>query len=505
MERLVVVSNRVPSISGDASAGGLAVGLEAAIKSTGGLWFGWSGQIAEGSVGAKLSRSDPFALVTMDLSKAEHAGYYDGFANRTLWPCLHGRSDLTTFDPSTFAIYSSVNQRFARELLPHLGADDLIWVHDYHLLLAGRELRRCGVDAPIGFFLHVPFPPADVLSTLPRHRELVDALVAYDLVGFQTENDLHNFHDYMLRHLRGRIGREGSVCVFGHRFRTGVFPIGIDAERFTALGQSKEARRLRSHMRGCFARCRGVIGVDRLDYTKGLVQRILAFERLLDTSPKQRGRTFLLQIAAPSREAVPEYTALKQEIAALTERVNARYRETDWVPIRYFNKAFSQDRVATLYNLSRVGFVTPLRDGMNLVAKEYVAAQDPSDPGVLILSRFAGAAERLDGALMVNPYDIDEMAHALKLALMMPHDERSARWTSLMGDITTNDVYAWRERFVAALRSSRPPSPLRPEKGSARVAIGAIGGTVSNSVRGQFPALDHGAPAPLAEARQWTR
>ena len=279
------------------------------------------------------------------------------------------------------------------------------------------------------------------------------------LCQFQTENDLRNFREYAMRHLSATVCSDGAVTAPGWRIRTGVFPIGIDTQGFAALAASEEVRCLGQRLGRCFRDRLGMIGVDRLDYTKGLEPRLRAFERMLLCDPLRRQRAFLLQIAAPSREEVPEYLRLRDELEALTGRINARHATVDWTPVRYINRTFSQVRLAALYGLSRVGLVTPIRDGMNLVAKEYVAAQSAEDPGVLVLSRFAGAAERLTGALLVNPFDVDGMAAAMGRALDMPRDERHARWSEMIVELRAHDVHAWREDFLRSLFEARRDRP----------------------------------------------
>lgn len=459
MDRIVVVSNRVPSLQrAEATAGGLAVGLKNALETTGGMWFGWDGctsPTADDS--ARIIQNSPYTLATLSLTPDEYDGYYAGFANRTLWPLLHGRLDLIRFSPDELTCYLDVNDKFVRGLLPHIDSGDRIWVHDYHLIPLGERLRRSGIEAPIGFFLHVPFPSADVLAALPCHQELLRTLTAYDLIGLQTNNDVRNFREFAVRYLRGEVLADGSICALGRHFRVEAFPIGIDPEQFGELAATQEAK---TYSGRASDRPLRVIGVDRLDYTKGLPYRLQAFERLLSREPRYRGRAELLQIAAPSRESIPEYLELRDELDTLSGRINARYADLDWVPVRYINKAYSQARLAVLYRRSRVGLVTPLRDGMNLVAKEYVAAQNPLDPGVLVLSRFAGAAERLDGALIVNPYDVDAVADALAVALEMPLEERRARWSRMMAELQEHDIHDWRKRFLYSLGSSRGrPAP----------------------------------------------
>lgn len=453
MGRISIVSNRLPPLHREeVCAGGLAVGLAAALAESGGTWLGWDGTIASAPEDrASLRQAAPYALLSLTLSQQEHAEYYVGFANRTLWPLLHGRADLVRFDARQLATYRAVNARFARQLVKGATSQDVIWVHDYHLLCLGNELRRLGIKQPIGFFLHVPFPSPEVIASLPAHRELFGALADFDLVGFQTAADLRNFHLYVARFLGGIVLEDGSIAVPGRRFTAGVFPIGIDTKEFSRFTASENARLLHDRLRECFHDRLGIVGVDRLDYTKGIENRLLAFENLLERAPHLRNQVFLLQIAAPSREMIPEYAELKRELETLSGRINARHARVDWTPVRYINRTFSQDRLAAVYRFSRVGLVTPLRDGMNLVAKEYVAAQAPDDPGVLVLSRFAGAAERLSGALLVDPYDIGDMAMAMRRALYMSLDERRERWSEMITEIRDHDVHGWREDFLCAL------------------------------------------------------
>ena len=481
MQRIVVVSNRVPAPSGHSSAGGLAVAVSAALQETGGLWFGWSGRLSEDADEAiELAQSNAFTLATTDLTAPQVRGYYEGFANRTLWPLFHGRADLASFDRSDFAAYREVNQCFVRSLAAMLEPGDLIWVHDYHLIPLGEELRKRAIAGPIGFFLHIPFPAPDLLATLPWAADLMRGLCAYDLVGFQTHNDLRNFQDCVIRHLSGSVASDAAIFALGRKLTAAAFPIGIDTARFAAMAASPEVQRLGDRIRRCLSGQSTIIGVDRLDYTKGLVQRLHAFEMLLDAQPERRGRTLLLQIAAPSRETVPEYVEPEGRLEALSGRINARHSELDWTPVRYVNRTFSQRHLAALFRLSRVGLVTPLCDGMNLVAKEYVAAQDPDEPGVLVLSRFAGAAERLHGALLVNPYDVTGVAGALHIALAMPLAERRRRWRDMMAEITEHDVHDWRRRFLddlEAVTAGRPACGAGqtwklglPERASSAVA-----------------------------------
>ena len=449
------VVNRVPKLDGDAVAGGLAVGLKAVLEGHGGTWIGWSGRLDSDAERAecRVERTSPFILATTDLTDAEHARYYEGFCNRTLWPLLHGLTDFVRFDPEDLAAYRAVNARFARHVVRLAREEDLVWIHDYHLMLLGRDLRRAGVESRLGFFLHVPFPRPGAVRRLPCHAELVEALTEFDLLGFQTPADAQNFRAYVLQYLGAVAVDDGSLLLRGRRIRVGAFPIGIDTAGFERLAQSAPVARAMEEYGPCFAGRLGIVGADRLDYTKGIPERLRGFERLLETSAEYRRKAFLVQIAAPSRESVPEYAALKSELDEEAGRINAGHGDVDWTPVRFLNRTFDHTRLTALYRLSRVGLITPLRDGMNMVAKEYVAAQNPTDPGVLVLSRFAGAAVQMTDALLVDPGDADGVAQALRQALDMPLDERRDRWNALIAGLRREDIHNWSRCFLDALGS----------------------------------------------------
>ncbi len=437
MSRLIVISNRLPCIDEDTACGGLAVGLKAALEESGGLWFGWSGKTASEPSSVPVTKAlNNFTLATIDLTEDEIKGYYEAFANAVLWPLFHGRLDLTHFDDEDYRVYCEVNRRFARAIAPILRTDDIIWVHDYHLIPLGRELRNLGITNPLGFFLHTPFPSAEDFRALPCHSELIDGLAAYDLVGFQTAQYCENFC--------------ASVDA-PQKLKSGVFPIGIDTRAFSALAASSEVECLTSSTMSRLGSQNWILGVERLDYTKGLAERFRAFETLLTENRDLRGTISLLQIAAPSREKVIEYQTLREELETLSGHINAQFATIDWTPLKFVNRSVDQAQLTALYRSCKIGLVTPLRDGMNLVAKEYVAAQDPEDPGVLVLSRFAGAAEELEGALLVNPYDINDIVQALLTALNMPLPERKSRWKSMMQVLLESDVHRWRNKFLDAL------------------------------------------------------
>lgn len=452
MSRLVVASNRTAS-PGEERAGGLAVALwDALIERGGGLWFGWSGETNERQTrGLRLIAEGNVEFALADLTESEHEHYYLGYTNRALWPVFHYRIDLAHFDDADWEAYAAVNRRFGRLLQQLLRRDDLVWVHDYHFLLLGQELRNNGWQEPIGFFLHIPFPPSEVFSALPHHQRLARGLAEFDLLGFQTQRDVRNFCHYMVDQNGAEVLPGGRLKVFGRTIRIEAFPIGIDAEEFRRFAEGDEAHAAAERIRRIIGDRALVIGADRMDYSKGLPQRLEAFGRLLDNNQDLRGRVNLLQIAPPSRESVDAYRDLRVELDRLAGRVNGDYSDLDYSPIRYLARSYSREVLAGLYRIARVGLVTPLHDGMNLVAKEYVAAQHPEHPGVLILSEFAGAAERMETALLVNPHDIGAVAEAIRRALEMSCDERIERWQALHAEICTNDIATWRRNFLAAL------------------------------------------------------
>lgn len=462
MGRLIVVSNRVSPLDdeGAASVGGLAMALGAALREYSGVWFGWSGRTVDQFTGhLKLRSSAGVTLATVDLEAQDVDEYYNGYANRTLWPLFHYRTDLAAYERTFDKGYARVNARFAQTLRPLLQPDDIIWVHDYHLIPLARELRRLGVTNSIGFFLHIPWPARRVFITLPHHGALVDALFDYDLVGFQTKDSLRAFQDYVAEDTQGVVA-DGRATADGRSVALGAFPIGLDASDFVEAAKGHAAQSWRKRMSESLAGRQMIIGVDRLDYSKGLEERFLAYEQFLSDSPEALEKVFLMQIATPSRDEVSAYQEIRSRLDAVTGRINGAFATVEWVPIRYVNRAYRRDELAGFYQAAAVGLVTPLRDGMNLVAKEYVAAQTPADPGVLVLSQFAGAAEQMTDALVVNPFSREEVSDAIRRGLAMPKTERIRRWESLMHNIQSEDVTRWRDDFVSALRSAR--SSLAP-------------------------------------------
>ncbi|MEM8726920.1 MAG: trehalose-6-phosphate synthase, partial [Pseudomonadota bacterium] len=428
MSRLVVISNRVAVAKARGAAGaqgGLAGALNAALKDRGGLWFGWSGQESDSPEDTvHLQRNAGVTTATIDLSTRDVDEYYNGYANSTLWPLFHYRIDLTEYEQRTGQGYERVNDRFADSVSALIEDDDLVWVHDYHLIPLGQRLRERGLENRIGFFLHIPWPPTRLLTSLPFHERLVRTMLAYDLLGFQTEEWLSSFVHYCenelgaeVDHATGEITHEGKTVI------ARAYPIGIDWDHFQQQGQTGEARQAEQRLLSSTRHRTGMIGVDRLDYSKGLPERIDGIGRFFDQNPDRTRDLVFIQIAPPSREDVESYQQIRNLLEQKTGQINGARSEVDIVPIRYVNKGYSHAELFGFFRAAKIGLVTPLRDGMNLVAKEYVAAQDPADPGVLILSDFAGAAQQLGaggkGAVLVNPHSPDALATAIASALDM--------------------------------------------------------------------------------------
>ena len=453
MTRLVVVSNRVAPIQeGEPTAGGLAAGVLDALRAKGGIWFGWSGEVVASEVGAASKHTvGPISLFTVDLSRADYDQFYRGFANGTLWPILHDQIGHAHFEWSDFAGYRRVNELFARSLTPLVRPDDLVWAHDYHLLCLAEALRAMGLRNRMGLFLHTPFPAPAVFMTNPAHAELVRAMCQFDLLGFQTETDRVAFTDYVLRQAGGEAVDADRVRMGERVVRTGVYPIGVHVAEVRAQAEMPANRRLATRLRASLPEGELILSVDRLDYSKGLPRRFAAFERFLEMFPDHQGQVTFLQIAPPSRSDIEAYREIRCELEGQAGRINGRFAEVDWTPLRYLNKGFARNVLMPLYAQAQIGLVTPLRDGMNLVAKEYVAAQDPADPGVLVLSEFAGAARELDAALLVNPYDAAGMAAALNRGFGMAVEERCERHAAMLAVMRRNSLDAWRDRFETDL------------------------------------------------------
>ncbi len=457
MSRLVVVSNRVAPVrrGGTGAEGGLAVAMHGAMKDRGGVWFGWSGNtVPHDANEAQVIETGRIAYATLDLTQRDYDEYYTGFANSVLWPLFHYRLDLTDFSRRDMAGYHRVNAMFASRLLPLLQEGDVIWAHDYHFIPLGAYLRQAGSRQKLGFFLHIPWPPMELLLTLPNHEALVRDLCAYDLIGFQTQTDLYAFEQYIREEAGGEVLSGGRIRAFGRGTMAKAFPISIETAEVAKLARkaehSQQTRRLKESLGGRHL----ITGVDRLDYTKGLPERLEAYQHLLASYPAYRGQVTLLQIAPPSRADLADYQQMRREVESIAGHINGSFAEFDWSPVRYLNRGFKRQTLMGFLRVSDVGLVTPLRDGMNLVAKEFVAAQDGENPGVLVLSRFAGAARELDGAIIVNPYDIEGVGDSLARALSMPLAERRERWEAMFKRLSRYDLAAWRDSFMTNLEAA---------------------------------------------------
>lgn len=435
--RLVCVSNRL-SIPrrGLAASGGLAVGLLSALRHTGGLWFGWSGEAVPQPAGTKVVTRDGIQFMTIDLSHEEVRDYYNGYCNGTLWPLFHYFAKLFRHEQREHDAYHAVNRRFAEELMRVLRADDVVWVHDYHLIPLGTELRELGFRGRIGFFLHIPFPHRQMLRLLPHNERLISDLCNYDLVGLQSSDDLDS--------LRSNLTEAAPE-------KMGAYPIGIDVDATAREARTAYGEEPVRKMIGSLVDRKLIIGVDRLDYSKGLLERFQAFDQFLATFPDSQGHVTFLQIAPLSRADVSAYGEIREALEQAAGRLNGRYAEADWTPMRYLNRDFTHATLMGFLRAAQVALVTPIRDGMNLVAKEFVASQDIEDPGVLILSPMAGAAAEMKAALLVNPYDKGGVSVALETALRMPLDERRARYESLLASVRRNDIHRWYGRFLRDL------------------------------------------------------
>jgi len=448
MGRLVVVSNRIaPPDDKKASAGGLAVGVLGALKAAGGLWFGWSGDIGNEDQPLKKETRGNITWASFNLSEQDYEEYYCQFSNAVLWPAFHYRLDLVKFQRESWEGYTRVNSMLADKLLPLVEEDDRLWIHDYHLLPFAGELRKRGVNNRVGFFLHIPFPTPEIFNALPPAEELLEALCDYDLLGFQTDNDQMAFLDCVASKTRLTSHDDGSYSAWGKRFRTEVYPIGIEPDEIAADASGPLPPKL-AQLKNQLKNVKNIFSVERLDYSKGLPERFLAFETLLDKFPQHHGKIRYTQIAPTSRGEVQAYQDIRHQLETEAGRINGRYGQLGWTPLYYLNQHFDRKILMKVFRYAEVGLVTPLRDGMNLVAKEYVAAQDPADPGVLVLSQFAGAANELTSALIVNPYDRDDVANALNRALTMPLTERISRHAEMMKIIKENDIDRWQARFI---------------------------------------------------------
>lgn len=464
--RLVVVSNRLPVVAVRAKngawalrpgSGGLVTSLAPVLEDRGGLWVGWPGLIGEKNDEIRpllesFAQYQGYALVPVSLTQSEHDLFYLGFANEVLWPLFHDLQSRCTFVPEYWQAFLDVNRRFAAASGTAAQPGDVLWVHDYLLLGVGRFARELVPAAHLGFFLHIPFPPPDIFAKLPWRIEVLQALLAYDLVGFQTVRDRRNFIACLRALLpaaavRGR-GNAQRVIFQGRQTRSATFPIGIDARGFAALAQRPDVAARAESLRAAMAVEHLLLGVDRLDYTKGIPFKLEAVRRLLRARPDLHRRLVLVQILVPSRSEIPEYLQLKAEVERLVGEINGELGQPGWTPIHYYYRAVDREELVAYYRAASVCLATPLKDGMNLVAKEYCACQTERR-GVLVLSEFAGAAVQLgDGALLVNPYDILGVAAAIARACEMPTEERKRRMVHLQRNVLAENVHRWVDDFL---------------------------------------------------------
>lgn len=476
---ILVVSNRLPITIQKTprghevrpSAGGLVSALVPVLRTRGGTWIGWPGA----DVGdEQLPCEETYELRAVPLTDAEVTRYYHGFSNRTLWPLFHCFSAHARFERQDWLVYERVNERFAATVAAAGTERDVIWIHDYHLMLAPRLVRQAARTARIGFFLHIPFPPYDLFRVLPWNREILRGVLAADLIGFHVQTYVRNFLDCVEQLLGARVDRRAGLVEYGDRTtQVGAFPIGIDFDLYDSL--ARQAPRVARD-----PRIKLILGVDRLDYTKGIPQRMRAVERLFELYPEHREKVLFLQLAVPSRSQVAEYRDLKREIDELVGRVNGRFSTATWSPIRYLYQSMPVERLVALYRDADVALITPVRDGMNLVAKEYVACQ-VDEPGALVLSRLAGAAETMHEAILVNPYNLDGTAAGIHRALMMDEAERRSRLAALRRRERRYNVNNWVELFLQAVpveaRDLQPPTKddfeqwLGPFLGDYRLAL----------------------------------
>jgi trehalose 6-phosphate synthase len=449
LARLFLISNRVAIPNSGTHPGGLEVALKATLRKHTCVWLGWSGDVSEHPRTRTITQGKNSYVVT-DLKPEDFDEYYNGFANRVLWPIFHYRLDLAEFSRRDLSGYLRVNEHFADEIDKVLEPDDIVWVHDYHLIPLAKALHARGRDNRIGLFMHIPLPPPEILTAMPNHETLIPSLGEYDLVGFQTDGDAANFARYLAKELGTPAHISLRLGTGNHAMRIGTFPVGIETRSFTRLARRSVktafVQRIVDSIPGLL-----MIGVDRLDYSKGITLRLEAYERFLAAHPQWHGSITYLQITPKSRSQIKEYAEMEAAVNTAAGRINGTYSEANWSPVRYVNRPYSRTALAGMFRAAHVGLVTPMRDGMNLVAKEYVAAQDPDDPGVLILSRFAGAADEFREALLVNPYDPDAVGAAIARAVAMPRDERKARHQELYAALLRNDISKWGDRFLKAL------------------------------------------------------
>ncbi len=443
--KLVVVSNRLPNLAAGRGkeVGGLVSAIAPALRETQGIWLGWSGLEREPGLRVRLEHGDPISRAQFDYPATWRQRFYAGFCNQSLWPLLHGFLGRVRYVDDEWVCYQEVNHAYAQAIQQVGGDNAEVWVQDFHLMLVARELGKLGHRGARGFYLHVPFMPLDIFATLPWSAEVVEALLAYDLIGVQCDR----WRENLVATAKGLLGSDAAVRASKV---TRTIPVGIDPDRIAEAASSTATTELGSYETMLSGR-KLILGVDRLDYSKGIPERLEAFARMLERFPEWRGKVSLIQVSVPTRADVPDYGALRSRVESLVGRINGAYGEADWTPVRYLYRSYDQDTLAKLYRFADVGLVTPLRDGMNLVAKEFVAAQDPADPGVLVLSRFCGAAERMTDAIVTNPYHVDGVATDLDRALRAELPDRISRNEGLRRVVWADSAAAWTRGWRDAL------------------------------------------------------
>lgn len=480
--RLIVVSNRLPIVVEQKDTGqrlkpgtgGLVTALTPVMERHGGVWIGWpghSGLKLNSSLLTDFSREHSYDLLPIPLSKKEVQGFYEGFSNESIWPLFHDLLGRCRFELEDWLTYEQVNQRFAEVIGECATGDDFVWIHDYQLLLVARELRRAGFSLPLAFFLHIPFPSPDIFRRLPWRNEIIAALMDYDLLGFQTTRDRRNFVGCvksLLRDVNVRVRRRISYIEYeGRTVSVGNFPIGIDFDDFDHAARTVEAEDEAARFKQTFNAEQIILGVDRLDYTKGIPERFLAYERCLEKYPELRERIAMFQLVVPSRVDVPEYIDLKVRIEQMVGRINGRFSTRGWVPIHYRFNTLPRHELIGAYSACDIALITPLRDGMNLVAKEFCASQIEGN-GVLIVSEFAGTADQLKrGSLIVNPFDKEGLADAIHRAFHMDRSERQRRMSALRAEVKRHNVHTWVRWFLDALKLESPEDVRRREADSS--------------------------------------
>ncbi|PLY10965.1 MAG: trehalose-6-phosphate synthase [Desulfuromonas sp.] len=457
---MITVSNRLPIVVSQteqgpkirAAAGGLVTALTPVLRKHQGMWIGWPGCPEDPTLQKQMDEftgKHGYSLQGVDLTEAQVDQFYYGFSNETLWPLFHDLLGHCHFSAEHWKCYQEVNELFAEQIIKSAPADKMVWVHDYQLLLVGAALKSRGFKAPIKFFLHIPFPSPDLFRRLPWRRQIIEAMMEYDLIGLQTLHDRKNFvacvREFYME-VEAETRRRYTLLLWrGRKVKVGHYPISIDFDEFDQQARSEEVAEKAWFLHENLEDRQLVLGIDRLDYTKGVPERFLAFERLLEKYPELRSKVSLLQVVVPSRTLVPEYQQLKNQLDQLAGRINSSFGEPGWVPIHYVFRSLNRVELLAHYRACEIGLITPLRDGMNLVAKEYCAASIDNN-GVLVLSEFAGAADQMKKhALLVNPYDVEGMADTLYEAVKMPLIERTRRMKMLRSGIRRNDVYQWVE------------------------------------------------------------